>query len=178
MSRENVLLRSCQVRNTKHVIGIVVSTGVDTKIQQNCASTVHKTSSLMKDTNKLVGIAFLAMVVVCVICAAMSYVYYQTVVTAEYLQLDADEKVDGISISLEVATVYQFFTFIIIFGNFVPISLYVTLDVVKYIQAQLIMYDLDLYDSTTDTPTQVKSLDLNEELGAVNHVFSDKTGTL
>ena len=42
------------------------------------------------------------MVVVCVICAAMSYVYYQTVVTAEYLQLDADEKVDGVLSSVEM----------------------------------------------------------------------------
>ena len=81
-------------------------------------------------------------------------------------------------ISLELATVYQFFTFVIIFGNFVPISLYVTLDMVKAGQSLIMNNDLDLYDMETDTPTKVKSLDLNEELGSVDHVFSDKTGTL
>jgi magnesium-transporting ATPase (P-type) len=39
-------------------------------------------------------------------------------------------------------------------------------------------WDIELYDDSTDTPTKVKSLDLNEELGSVDHVFSDKTGTL
>ena len=40
------------------------------------------------------------------------------------------------------------------------------------------MWDNDIYDPDTKTYTQVKSLDLNEELGSVDHVFSDKTGTL
>ena len=132
MGRENILLRSCQIRNTNMVIGIVVSTGVDTKIQQNIAEAPFKTSRLMKDTNKLVGTAFFAMVVVCLICAIMSYGYHATIASAGYLYAkDAnnnhvvEELEDGAApISLEVQTIFNFFTFIIIFGNFVPISLY------------------------------------------------------
>ena len=44
LSRENILLRSVQLRNTKWVVGIVVSAGVDTKIQMNVAPAPHKTS--------------------------------------------------------------------------------------------------------------------------------------
>jgi phospholipid-transporting ATPase len=175
LSREHILLRSCQIRNTKYVVGVVVSTGIDTKIQQNISPAPFKTSTLMRDTNKLVGTAFLSMVIICLICSIMSYVYHSTTSKATYL---GHEDVSEETISTEVQTVFQFFTFIIIFGNFVPISLYVTLDVVKYIQSLFINWDIDICDDATNTYTQVKSLDLNEELGSVNHIFSDKTGTL
>ena len=64
------------------------------------------------------------------------------------------------------------------FTNFVPISLLVTLEMVKFIQGVLIMWDLDLYHEPTDTPAKVQSCSLNEELGQINYIFSDKTGTL
>lgn len=184
LCRENVLLRSCQVRNTKWVVGVVAATGKDTKIMRNIAPAPHKTSRLMRDTNKLVGTAFVAMIVVCSICAIMSYLWETTASDAAYLSRDSVsgdvEGNDGAASapSSELRAIYQFFTFIIIFGNFVPISLYVTLDLVKFLQSYFMMNDLDLYDELTATPMKVKSLDLNEELGSVDHIFSDKTGTL
>ena len=69
-------------------------------------------------------------------------------------------------------------TWILIFTNFVPISLMVTLEVVKFCQAIFIQWDADIYDHDKDMPTKVQSSNLNEELGQVSYVFSDKTGTL
>ena len=181
LSRENILLRSCQIRNTKWIVGIVTSTGVDTKIMRNVAPAPHKTSRLMKDTNKLVGTAFVSMIVVCTICSIMSYSWAWQTTDATYLTNEntlSKSNSDVALPSLEIQTIYQFFTFCIIFGNFVPISLYVTLDLVKFLQSQYMNWDLDMYDYVTDTPMKVKSLDLNEELGIVDHIFSDKTGTL
>ena len=66
----------------------------------------------------------------------------------------------------------------IIFTNYIPISLLVTQDLVKLAQAAMISGDGALYHEGTDTPTRVRCSDLNEELGQVEHVFSDKTGTL
>ena len=69
-------------------------------------------------------------------------------------------------------------TWILIFSCWVPISLMVTLEMVKFMQAQLIGYDWTMYCPKLDMPTQAQSSNLNEELGQVEYVFSDKTGTL
>jgi phospholipid-transporting ATPase len=60
----------------------------------------------------------------------------------------------------------------------IPISLIVTIEVVKFQQAQLINFDLDMYHAHTDTPALCRTSSLVEELGQIEYVFSDKTGTL
>lgn len=69
-------------------------------------------------------------------------------------------------------------TFIILYNNLIPISLIVTMEVVKFQQAQLINSDLDMYYPVTDTPALCRTSSLVEELGQIEYVFSDKTGTL
>ena len=69
-------------------------------------------------------------------------------------------------------------TFIILYNNLIPISLIVTMEVVKYQQAQLINSDIDMYYARTDTPALCRTSSLVEELGQIEYVFSDKTGTL
>ena len=62
--------------------------------------------------------------------------------------------------------------------NFVPISLIVTFEIVKFAQAQFINWDVAIYDEEKDKPAAAQSSNLNEELGMVHYIFSDKTGTL
>jgi phospholipid-transporting ATPase len=62
--------------------------------------------------------------------------------------------------------------------NIVPISLMVTLEIVKFVQALIITWDVEIYDVSKDMPTKAQSSNLNEELGTVHYIFSDKTGTL
>jgi P-type E1-E2 ATPase len=62
--------------------------------------------------------------------------------------------------------------------NIVPISLIVTLEIVKFFQAYFIQQDYVIYDTEKDMPTRAQSSNLNEELGTVHYIFSDKTGTL
>jgi phospholipid-transporting ATPase len=69
-------------------------------------------------------------------------------------------------------------TFIILYNNLIPISLIVTMEVVKFQQAMLINSDLDMYYAKTDTPALCRTSSLVEELGQIEYVFSDKTGTL
>lgn len=54
----------------------------------------------------------------------------------------------------------------------------VTLEIVKFIQAAFIGWDASIYDEAKDMPTKAQSSNLNEELGQVEYIFSDKTGTL
>lgn len=71
-----------------------------------------------------------------------------------------------------------FGTWFLILSNMVPISLLVTIEVIKYVQGWFINNDIKLYDITQNRRTMVNSSSLNEELGQINAIFSDKTGTL
>lgn len=66
----------------------------------------------------------------------------------------------------------------ILFINIVPISMMVSLESVKFIQAAFIQLDHRMHDEEKDMPAKAQSSNLNEELGTVHYVFSDKTGTL
>jgi len=81
-----------------------------------------------------------------------------------------------------VSAVKQFFYGYIyllgLYSNLVPISLFVTIEIVKYFQAFLINSDLDIYYDKTDTPATCRTSSLVEELGQIEYIFSDKTGTL
>lgn len=60
----------------------------------------------------------------------------------------------------------------------IPISLYVSIELVKIGQIFLITNDVDLYDEETDSRMQCKALNITEDLGQIEYIFSDKTGTL
>jgi P-type E1-E2 ATPase len=74
--------------------------------------------------------------------------------------------------------VATYFAYIILYNTMIPISLYVTMEVVKLVQVYFINHDLDMYHEETDTPAEAHTSTINEELGQVNYLFSDKTGTL
>ena len=69
-------------------------------------------------------------------------------------------------------------TYCILMGNMIPISLLVTMDMVKFLASIFIQLDKDMYYEEMDVRCQVRCLDLIEELGMIEHVFSDKTGTM
>ncbi|KAJ3117405.1 hypothetical protein HK100_000822, partial [Physocladia obscura] len=80
--------------------------------------------------------------------------------------------------SVVVDFLWNILTFMILYNNLIPLSLIVTMDFVKYYIASLISSDLDMYYEQTDTPATARTSALVEELGQVDFIFSDKTGTL
>lgn len=66
----------------------------------------------------------------------------------------------------------QILTGIVLFNNLIPISLVVTMEVVKVYQASLINSDLDMYYERFDTPAVCRTSSLVEELGQIDYVFS------
>lgn len=64
------------------------------------------------------------------------------------------------------------------FQVLIPISLYVSIEIVKICQVFFIHQDKDLYDEETDFQLQCRALNITEDLGQIQYIFSDKTGTL
>ena len=59
-----------------------------------------------------------------------------------------------------------------------PISLIVTLEIVKYWQGMFMSWDVDMFDGDQDFAMKAHTTSINEELGQIEYIFSDKTGTL
>ena len=65
---------------------------------------------------------------------------------------------------------------LIAFQNIVPISLYISIEIVKTIQAYFISQDIDMYYKTLDAPCVPKTWNISDDLGQIAYIFSDKTG--
>ena len=71
-----------------------------------------------------------------------------------------------------------FLTYMLLNSSFIPISLLVTIEFIKIVQAFIMNNDYEMYSELRDQPCRVKTASINEELGQVRYVFTDKTGTL
>jgi phospholipid-translocating P-type ATPase (flippase) len=89
-----------------------------------------------------------------------------------------DQAVEESNWDFAESSLVQFFYYFLLMANFVPVSLYTSMSTVKFFQSRFIESDINIYHEETDTPTAVRTMALNEELGQISHVFSDKTGTL
>ncbi|XP_035294147.1 phospholipid-transporting ATPase IA isoform X1 [Cricetulus griseus] len=170
LGADQILLRGAQLRNTQWVHGIVVYTGHDTKLMQNSTSPPLKLSNVERITNVQILILFCILIAMSLICSVGSAIWNRRHSGKDwYLHLHYGGANNfGLN----------FLTFIILFNNLIPISLLVTLEVVKFTQAYFINWDLDMHYEPTDTAAMARTSNLNEELGQVKYIFSDKTGTL
>jgi phospholipid-translocating ATPase len=71
-----------------------------------------------------------------------------------------------------------FLSYIIILNTVVPISLYVSVEFIRLLQSKWIDWDIKMFDETNNVSAQARTTTLNEELGQIEYIFSDKTGTL
>ncbi|WFD26226.1 P-type phospholipid transporter [Malassezia nana] len=170
-----VLLRGCTLRNTNWVIGVVLMTGVDSKIVLNSGDTPSKRSLMEVLMNKMVYVNLAIIGIIAIICAIadseMEKYYFARGAYWEYLatQNDDNPSLNGL---------VSFANSLITFQNIVPIALYISFEVVRTIQALFIFEDHDMYYEKNSRRTTAKSWNLSDELGQVEYIISDKTGTL
>ncbi|KAG8839086.1 hypothetical protein FRC18_000965 [Serendipita sp. 400] len=187
----NLLLRGCTVRNTGWIIGLVVFTGADTKIMLNGGDTPSKRSKIEKETNFNVIMNFLILLSMCVSTAIVSG-YFETLTntSSDFYETDSQPSKYVVLNSLitfwyvPITTIPVFWadwlssSCLIAFQNIVPISLYISIEIVKTIQAYFISQDVDMWYQPYDTACVPKTWNISDDLGQIEYIFSDKTGTL
>lgn len=175
LNPEQLLLRGATLRNTPWIHGVVVFTGHETKLMRNATAAPIKRTKVEKQLNWLVLVLVGMLLVLSAISTIGDLVIRRIDISSlSYLELDS---IDGFS-----AGIQTFFkdmvTYWVLFSSLVPISLFVTVELVKYWHGILINDDMDMYYDKNDTPATCRTSSLVEELGMVEYVFSDKTGTL
>ncbi|KAF9033703.1 phospholipid-translocating P-type ATPase [Hymenopellis radicata] len=174
VSINELLLRGCAIRNTQWIIGLVVFTGADTKIMLNGGATPSKRSKIERETNFNVIVNFIVLLGMCTIAAVFNGLEdAKTGTSAEFFEIDVDATDSHI-----LNAIITFVSCLIAFQNIVPISLYISIEIVKTIQAYFISQDVDMYYEPFDTPCVPKTWNISDDLGQIEYVFSDKTGTL
>eukprot|EP01038_Epipyxis_sp_PR26KG_P008011 gene8011-10857_t len=175
LSADNIILRSALFSNTDWGYGIAIYCGQETKIQMNNRFAPSKMSRLEQLLNQAIVIIFIAQAILVSVSVISIYLLgFNDKSKLPYVFPANDGGIESIlPLWLE-----QWFIFFILYCNFIPISLYVTIELVNLGQAYLIAVDLDLYQPDLDVACNVRSSNLVQELGMVSNIFSDKTGTL
>ncbi|XP_023874750.2 putative phospholipid-transporting ATPase 9 isoform X4 [Quercus suber] len=182
LTPQQLLLRESKLRNTDFIYGVVIFTGHDTKVMQNSTAPPSKRSKIERRMDKIVYLLFFILVLISFIGSIVFGISTREdlengTMKRWYLRPD-DTTIYYDPSRAPVAAILNFLTFLMLYSYFIPISLYITLEIVKVIQCTFINQDLHMYYEETDKPAQTRTSNLNEELGQVDTILLDKTGTL
>ncbi|XP_058216266.1 probable phospholipid-transporting ATPase 4 isoform X4 [Rhododendron vialii] len=176
-----ILLRDSKLRNTAFVYGVVIFTGHDSKVMQNGTRSPSKRSRVEKQMDKIIYILFSLLVLISLI-SSFGFGVKTWFQMPQWWYMQPDVKSDltylyDTNNPLKSGLIHCV-TALILYGYLIPISLYVSIEVVKVLQAMFINKDMHMYDEESGTHAQARTSNLNEELGQVDTILSDKTGTL
>ncbi|CEL05387.1 Putative Phospholipid-transporting ATPase [Aspergillus calidoustus] len=168
LTNNEVLYRGSVLRNTERAMGMVIYTGEECKIRMNANKNPRiKMPSLQAKVNRVVLLIVFLVVILAGACT-IAYRYWSRDVESRAWYLE----------EANVSYGPIFTSFLIMFNTMIPISLYVSMEIVKVVQMLMLNADIDMYDPESDTPLEARTSTINEELGQVSYIFSDKTGTL
>ncbi|XP_020925539.1 probable phospholipid-transporting ATPase IF isoform X15 [Sus scrofa] len=173
---ESLLLRGARLKNTKEIFGVAVYTGMETKMALNYKSKSQKRSAVEKSMNTFLIIYLIILISEAIISTILKYTWQAEEKWDEPWYNQKTEHQRNSSKILKFIS--DFLAFLVLYNFIIPISLYVTVEMQKFLGSFFIGWDLDLYHEESDQKAHVNTSDLNEELGQVEYVFTDKTGTL
>ncbi|KAB1253681.1 Phospholipid-transporting ATPase IG [Camelus dromedarius] len=149
---------------------------METKMALNYQGKSQKRSAVEKSINAFLIVYLFILLTKAAVCTTLKYVWQSTPYNDEpwYNQKTQKERE-----SLKVLKMFtDFLSFMVLFNFIIPVSMYVTVEMQKFLGSFFISWDKDFYDEEINEGALVNTSDLNEELGQVDYVFTDKTGTL
>uniref|UniRef100_A0A673X2F8 Phospholipid-transporting ATPase n=1 Tax=Salmo trutta TaxID=8032 RepID=A0A673X2F8_SALTR len=176
LGAENLLLRGATLKNTDHIYAVAIYTGMDTKMALNYQSKSQKRSAVEKSMNAFLIVYLCILISKAVINTVLKYAWQWSADRDEpwynhRTEIDRERHV-------VIRAFTDFLAFMVLFNYIIPVSMYVTVEMQKFLGSYFIAWDKDMYDEELGVGAQVNTSDLNEELGQVEYVFTDKTGTL
>ena len=171
LTTSQLLLQATNLVNTPHVYGLVVYTGNDTKVGQNKNTPRQKYTRLDHAIDRTIVLLFCFQVSLIVVWGVVGSVllYQDEVARVFYLHLHRADWFDPIVIPLR---------FLLLASMMIPISLKVTVDFIKVLYSLFIRWDIHMWDDTRQVGAEARNTAIAEELGCVQYLMSDKTGTL
>uniref|UniRef100_A0A8C1T5I4 Phospholipid-transporting ATPase n=1 Tax=Cyprinus carpio TaxID=7962 RepID=A0A8C1T5I4_CYPCA len=173
---ENLLLKGATLKNTKKIYGVSVYTGMETKMALNYQGKSQKRSAVEKSINAFLLVYLCILISKAVVCTTLKYVWQSKEGQDEPWYNQKTQKEKDTNMYLKMFT--DFLSFMVLFNFIIPVSMYVTVEMQKFLGSFFITWDKDFFDPEIQEGALVNTSDLNEELGQVEYVFTDKTGTL
>lgn len=182
LSPQQILLRDSKLRNTQYIYGVVIFTGHDTKVMQNATDPPSKRSKIERKMDKIVYLLFSILVLISSLGSVLFGIKTKEDIsngTYKRWYLRPDEATVFFDPKrAALAAFFHFLTGLMLYGYLIPISLYISIEIVKVLQSIFINQDQEIYYEEADKPARARTSNLNEELGQVDTILSDKTGTL
>ena len=174
IDEKSFLLRGSTLKQTEYILGSVIYVGENTKSNLNSPNSRTKHSNLEYLMNIQIFMIFCFQLFIASCAAILHIIYYYNLKDKfEYIFQKKEKDISILKLFFKTSG-----TWIIVFTNFVPISLLVTMETIKILQGLFISWDIEMFDIERDFGTKVHTSTINEELGQVKFIFSDKTGTL
>lgn len=159
LTNNEIVYRGSILRNTNEVVGMVIYTGEECKTRMNASKNPRiKAPALQAVVNRVVVIIVVFVIALAIFNTAAYHVWARRRERKSWYLINAGVRFFPI-----------FASFIIMFNTMIPLSLYVSLEIVKLFQ-MILMNDIDMYDEDSDTPMEARTSTINEELGQVRYV--------
>ena len=171
---DNFILRGSFLKQTDYIIGIATYIGHNTKSMKNNPSPKQKISKLEKAMNYQIIFIFILQILLSIFASIINLVIFYS----NNSFIDKFVKIAENEDSFLLRFIKMIGTWTLILTKFVPIPLLSSLEFIKFFQAMFISRDADMTNKQTMARVRVQSSTLNDELGQINYIFTDKTGTL
>ncbi|KAJ8424436.1 hypothetical protein Cgig2_002748 [Carnegiea gigantea] len=168
---KNTLLQSCYLRNTEWACGVAVYTGNETKLGMSRGIPEPKLTAVDAMIDKLTGAIFVFQIVVVTVLGIAGNVWKDTEARKQWYVQYPEE---GPWYELLIIPL----RFELLCSIMIPISIKVSLDLVKSLYAKFIDWDLEMFDRETGVSSHATNTAISEDLGQVEYILTDKTGTL
>uniref|UniRef100_A0A0D9UZM9 Phospholipid-transporting ATPase n=1 Tax=Leersia perrieri TaxID=77586 RepID=A0A0D9UZM9_9ORYZ len=179
----NIVLRGCELKNTTWAIGVVVYAGKETKVMLNSSGAPSKRSRLETQLNRETVILSIMLIGMCTTASVLAGIWIlnhrgDLELTQFFREKDYTTGKNYNYYGMGMQIFITFLMAVIVYQVIIPISLYISMELVRLGQAYFMGADKDLYDESSRSKFQCRALNINEDLGQIKYVFSDKTGTL